>query len=465
VKRCALLLANTILLAAMAAVPVGAADSASPGVDAGTKKPATLAELLSTVRSGWERERGENRERESSFARDRDRQKRLLSAARNELALQEARSQQLEQDFENNEQHITQLEGTLAERLGTLGEAFGTVRQVAGDTLGHLEQSITSAQITNRGEFLGELASSRKLPQAESLEKLWYALQQEMTEQGRVLRFRAPVLGADGKEREREVLRVGAFNVLLDGHYLQWLPGIKRLAELGRQPSSRHLASVRRFEKAGPGSAALALDPSRGVLLSLLVQTPSLGERIAQGRAVGAVILLLGAAGAVLGLWRLLVTLAEDRRVRAQQQSPDASAGNALGRVLAVADTNTTADVESLELLLDEAILKETTSLDRYLWVVRTVSVVAPLLGLLGTVTGMIRTFQAITLFGTGDPRLMAGGISEALVTTMLGLCVAIPLLLLHALVTSGVRRINDVLEQQAAGMVVLKSKKDGGNG
>lgn len=450
------LLATGLLLGSVS--PTGAAND-------GANKPTTLNELLSTVRNGWERERGENRDRENNFARDRDRQQRLLNASRNELARLEAQSEKLEAEFETNEQRIVQLESTLADRLGTLGEAFGTVRQVAGDTRGHLEQSITSAQISGRDEFLGKLASSRKLPQAEALEKLWYALQQEMTEQGQVVRFSAPVLGSDGQQREREVLRVGTFNVLSDGRYLQWLPEVKRLAELGRQPASRHLSTVSRFERAESGSATLALDPSRGVLLSLLVQTPSAGERIAQGRAVGVVILLLGAAGAVLGLWRLFIVLAEDRRVRAQQKSRDASTDNSLGRVLSVADANHDADVESLELLLDEAILKETTTLDRYLWVVRTVSVVAPLLGLLGTVTGMIRTFQAITLFGTGDPRLMAGGISEALVTTMLGLCVAIPLLLLHALVTSGARRINDVLDQQAAGMVVLRSQRGADDG
>jgi len=88
------------------------------------------------------------------------------------------------------------------------------------------------------------------------------------------------------------------------------------------------------------------------------------------------------------------------------------------------------------------------------------IAVVAPLLGLLGTVTGMIITFQAITLFGTGDPKLMAGGISTALVTTVQGLCVAIPTVLLHTLVASRARRLNQILEEQAAGMVAVQSER-----
>jgi biopolymer transport protein ExbB len=117
-------------------------------------------------------------------------------------------------------------------------------------------------------------------------------------------------------------------------------------------------------------------------------------------------------------------------------------------------------DVETLELKLDEAILKNTPALERFLTMIKVLAVVAPLLGLLGTVTGMINTFQAITLFGTGDPKLMANGISQALVTTMEGLWVAIPLTFLHALVASRSRSIINTLEEQAAGIVAVHAEK-----
>jgi biopolymer transport protein ExbB len=132
---------------------------------------------------------------------------------------------------------------------------------------------------------------------------------------------------------------------------------------------------------------------------------------------------------------------------------------NPLGRVLTVYQQNRGVDPETLELKLDEVVMRESSQIERFLWLVKTVSVVAPLMGLLGTVTGMIQTFQAITLFGAGDPKMMAGGISEALVTTMLGLITAIPLVLLHATLANSARRINDILEEQSTGFVAIESE------
>jgi biopolymer transport protein ExbB len=196
----------------------------------------------------------------------------------------------------------------------------------------------------------------------------------------------------------------------------------------------------------------------------MLVQTPSVSERIAQGGIVGFVILCLGALGGTLAIVRWVIVVGAARKVAAQKGNPQPDSDNPLGRVLASYEENRDVDVETLELKLDEAILRESSQLEKFLWALKVVGVVAPLLGLLGTVTGMIRTFQLITLFGTGDPKMMASGISEALVTTMLGLCVAIPMVLLHALVASSSRSIVDVLNEQAAGLVARRAERDAGS-
>jgi len=285
-------------------------------------------------------------------------------------------------------------------------------------------------------------------------------LLEEMTEQGKVVRFEAPVIRPQGKEERRRVVRIGAFNVISGGKYLEWDADVQKLAELPRQPGSRKLAAAASFEKATSGLNPFWLDPSRGQILSLLVQTPSARERIDQGGPIGKAIIVLGVLAGILGVVRLGVVWWTDRKVRRQQSSEEPSADNPLGRVLMVYRENLNADAETLELKLDEAILRETARMERLLWVVKAVSVVAPLMGLLGTVTGMIRTFQMIMLYGTGDPRLMAGGISEALVTTMLGLFVAIPLVLLHAFISSGSKRIIDVVEEQSAGMIAEQAER-----
>ena len=425
-------------------------------------KPKSLDELLELVQKGWRAERAENKQREARFRSAKAEQAQLLKDAKAALAREEARSQRLELAFQENEVSLAELEETLAERLGSLGELFGVVRQVAGDASGHVENSLVSAEIPNREGLLEEMGKSKELPSIELLEQLWFSLQQEMVEQGKVVRFTAPVLSAEGGESQLEVIRAGVFSVIADGNYLLWEPEVQRLRELSRQPPSKYLGTVAGFESTRSGMARLAVDPGRGSLLAVLIDTKSLPERVPEGGYVGYTIIGLGAIAALIAVVRWLIVFVQTRKVLAQQKREEADTGNALGRVLRVFEENRDADTETLELKLDEAVMRETTQLERYIWLVKVVSVVAPLLGLLGTVTGMIRTFQAITLFGAGDPKMMAGGISEALVTTMLGLTVAIPLVLLHALLASSTKRIVDVLDEQSAGLIARQAERTG---
>lgn len=418
---------------------------------------ASLDELMERVRQGWNTERAENREREAAFKGRRDQQQKLLSDAKAALKREEQRSQELEDTFEKTETLIVQLEATLTERMGSLGELFGVVRQVAGDTAGKIESSLISSHLRGREEFLISLGKSKKLPSIESLRKLWFALHQHATEQGKVIRFRTTVVTPDGNESQQDVIRVGDFNLVSGGSYLVWENG--KLRELSRQPAGSVLSTLSGFEAATSGMSRLAVDPSGGVLLSLLVQTPDAGERIAQGGGVGYAIIIFGGLAALLGIWRLVVVSMTARQVAAQKSTETISADNPLGRVLTVWNQNKEVDFETLELKLDEVIMREASQLDKMLWVVKVASVLSPLMGLLGTVTGMIRTFQSIMLYGAGDPKLMAGGISEALVTTMLGLIVAIPLVFLHAWVASSSKRVVEVLEEQAAGIVARRSE------
>jgi biopolymer transport protein ExbB len=413
---------------------------------------------LQRVRKGWNVERQENQDREARFKQARDEQERLLEEAKATRAAEERRSEALESQFEANELTLTQFEDTLRERLGALGELFGGVRQVAGDTRSQVESSMVSAQLTGRAPFLEELGKSKSLPSIQSLEKLWFTLHQEMTELGNVSRFQATVVSAEGAAAEREVIRVGAFNAISDGKYLVWENG--KLQELPRQPAGTYLDTVSAFEGSSAEMAQLAIDPSRGSILKVLIQTPGVGERIEQGGIVGYAIIALGSLAGLLAIARWIFVSIAGRKVAVQKKSDQAQEDNPLGRILGIYEANREADVETLELKLDEGIIRESTRLESLLWVVKVVSVVAPLMGLLGTVTGMIQTFQAITLFGTGDPKMMASGISEALVTTMLGLIVAIPLLLLHALVANTSKGVVEVLEEQAAGLIARRAEQ-----
>jgi biopolymer transport protein ExbB len=438
-----------------AAADAAAANAPAPAMPA---KSTSMDQLLKRVKVGWSGERKENRDREAAFAKAQADQQRLLNDAKTTRAALERRSEALETQFEGNEIALTTLEDTLTERLGALGELFGVVRQVSGDTRSQVEGSLVSAQIPGREEFLEELGKNKSLPSIESLEKLWFVLHQEMTELGNVVRFSATVISNDGAQNVRDVIRVGAFNAISEGVYLIYEEG--KLQELPKQPAGSYLDTVGPFESATGDFAMLALDPSRGSILKVLILTPGFVERIKLGGTVGYTIIVLGLAAGLLAIVRWVVVSLTGRKVKVQKKSDEVSDGNPLGRILGIYEANRTTDVETLELKLDEAIMRESASLEKMLWAIKVVSVVAPLMGLLGTVTGMIRTFQAITLFGTGDPKMMASGISEALVTTMLGLYVAIPLVLLHALVSNTSKGVVEVLEEQAAGLIARRAEQ-----
>jgi biopolymer transport protein ExbB len=415
-------------------------------------QPSTVEDLLQSVRDGWEVEKAADRQRESDFKSALSEQGRLLQEAKAKEANAEALSQRLEKDYQDKEIEIAELQEALNQRLGNLGELFGVTRQVAGDTRGNLEASITSAQFDNeRIDFLEELGQSKELPSIAELERLWAEMVKEMVEQGKVVEFSAEVLTSTGAE-QRDVIRAGPFTVLSNSEYILFEDG--KLKALDRQPPARFLATVGDFESSSEELTGLAIDPSRGSLLAVLIETRGLVERLPDGGGVGYTVITLGALAAALGIVRLLYIFFVGRRVSAQKKNSRPDKGNPLGRILALAADNPDADREQLELMLDEAVLRESSKLESWVWLVRIVSVVAPLMGLLGTVTGMIRTFQSITLFGAGDPRMMAGGISEALVTTMLGLVVAIPLTLLHAVLSNNTKSIVDTLDEQSAGLI-----------
>ncbi len=430
------------------------------GADAAER---SLDALLEEVGRGRVQDQKENAARIEAFQTDRARQRELLESAKRERASEEDRSRALEARFEQNDVRLTELEAELGERLGALKELFGVLQQVSGDARAQFETSFTQVQYPDRTDFLAEFAQkmgqSNRLASLGEIERLWFELQREMTESGKVVRFPANVVAQSGEEVDREVVRVGLFNVVAGAKYLEYVPETHRLVELPRQPRARHLESAARLESADSGLVPFSLDPTRGQLLSLLVQTPNWRERIDQGGVVGYVILGLGLLALIIAVERLAILGWTSLRIRRQTAKPEQPGDNPLGRVLGVYHANPSADTETLELKLGEAILKETPRLNRLLMFLKVIAVVAPLLGLLGTVVGMIVTFQAITLFGTGDPKLMAGGISQALVTTVLGLCVAIPTVLLHALVSSRAKRLTQILEEQAAGLVAVQAE------
>jgi biopolymer transport protein ExbB len=436
-----------VLMVAVATLAVSAAASAQ-----------TLDELAEMVRRAADAEGQINKEREERFLRERDNQQNLLAEARAEKRREEKRSDDLKTEYDRLERELAELTTVLQERMGNLGELFGIVRQSSGDIQAALNDSMVSAQRPDRGKFLSELAQRKALPNVQELRTVWSRMVTEIAESGKVVKFNTTVERANGAKENMEVVRVGVFNAVADGKFLDWDPtkSTENLIELARQPAARFQSMAADLQSAAPGKpTAMAVDFTRGQILRAVVQSKTPIERIKEdGGPVGYVIIGVGVFGLLMCIWKAFVLYTTGGRISRQLKKEAANKGNPLGRVMAVYSDNPDIDIETLELKLDEAILRESAPLEAGLSFIKVLYVVAPLLGLLGTVVGMIATFQMITLFGTGDPRMMAGGISTALVTTVLGLVVAIPLTLFHSFLQGKSKSLIQILEEQAAGIV-----------
>lgn len=427
---------------------------------------ASLSELLQMVKDGKLINQNVNAQRETEFARNRANQAQELSNAQRLQREEEARSERLETEFERNEARIAEQQEILAKRLGSLRELFGVLQQVSGDTQGVFEGSIVSAEYPGRTEWLSEFAqsmgSSSKLASIEEIERLWFEIQREMTETGKITRFTAPVNKLNGEVSEQEIVRIGAYNLVSEGQYVVFDIDNNVIKELPAQPESRFVSSAAELQAAASGFTAFGLDPTRGQLLELQIQIPTIEERINQGGTVGYIIIALGIVALLMSIERFITLTLTAGKVKAQIKNSTANTGNPLGRVLKVYEENKDVDPETLQLKLDEAILKEQPAINARIAFIKIISMVAPLMGLLGTVVGMILTFQAITLFGTGDPKTMAGGISQALMTTVLGLCVAIPTVLLHSIVHNRSQSVMHILTEQSAGLIAQHAEESG---
>lgn len=454
------------LLALLLLAPTQNAFSQEEAQEAST--PSTMEELLELVKEGKAREQSENAKREKEFLDNKDQQAQLLEREKREEARQERIAAELEAEFTKNEEILRVKDEAYKKELGSLIELFGHLQSTSSEAAVQFMGSLSSAEFGEErviylNELTAKMSETTELPDIEEIRQLWFELQREMIAGSEIVSFEADVIDVDGETTTCMVVRVGLFNAVCDGKYLEFAASKGQYAFLPRQPEGRYTRTASNIASASTNEqVTFGIDPTGptgGSLLANLIQTPSLSERAAQGKEIGYAIIVVGLLGTLLALYKLFVLYVMGRAVKKQADSKDLDQKNPLGRVLKVGEEHFSKDIDTLELKLAEAIMAERPNIERYIGVVKIISVVAPLAGLLGTVTGMIVTFQQITLYGTGDPKLMAGGISQALVTTVLGLLVAIPTTLLHSFANSSAREIVGVLEEQSTGILAERAE------
>ena len=422
-----------------------------------------MLELLKRVQENRSQEAVWNADRERRFQTEAEQRQRMMRQAQADVKKQENLRDDLKERFDANETRLAELEATLTRRVGDLGELFGVFRQMADDAQTMLYDSLITAEHPQRKQAISVLAESEEVPTIPQMRLLWGLLLEETALSSQVSRFESEIVEPGGRNYSADVVRVGTFNVITGDRYLNYITDTDQLVELPRQPQGYVRSSANDLYGSSPSEqVGFYIDPSRGALLGLLVQSPSLGERIEQGRTVGYAIIIVGSFGLLLVLQRVIALTRI--RVRMGKQLKDITSPNAdnpLGRIMIAYYENKHLDLETIKRRVDAVMFADLADIRKGLQVVKVLAAVAPLMGLLGTVTGMIGTFQAITLFGTGDPKLMAGGISQALITTVLGLCAAIPLLLSHSFLTSRVSSLSKLIGEQSLALLAEKAEAD----
>ena len=421
-----------------------------------------LDDLLKQVKNDRISEGKLDKKREAEFKSARADKQALLGKAKKELANQNTRNARLTKEYATNDITIAQRAVELDNATGTLGEMFGVTRAAAADAYGQIATSIVSSEFAGRGKALDIIANSKKIPELEQLEELWIALQTEMTQSGKVSQFSSEVTSLDGSTSTQTITRIGTFNLVSADGFLNYNDEVGQVQPLAKQPAGYITGTASDFFTETSGHHPLYIDPSRGGILALETRKKVLMEFYHEGGTVGYAITVLLALGFIIALERMIVLSTISSRIKSQEKNLEQpNENNPLGRLIKVYHENKNVDAETLELKLDEAILRETPKIDRGINLIKMFAAIAPLMGLLGTVIGMIMTFQTITLFGTGDPKIMAGDISLALVTTALGLICALPLILIHSVVAGKSKSVLQKLDEQSAGLIAAIAEKE----
>lgn len=435
----------------------------------------SLGTVLESIRRDSSQMGQEDQARFEQFKRDRDQQAAELARARSELNASEARGRALSAEFDANQSQIDELANQLELEAGDFGELFGQFKEAAENTRPIIDDSLSSFDYPGRTEALVRVSTASTLPTRADLDALPRAILQEMIAQSEVKTFKAEVANAgDGDTNaEMDLLRIGVFTAAtVDGGKFVNVKEVvtptgdkKLLTMFTKQPTGAFKAGMANLIKAAEAEDTAKIirapiDPQKGNLLETFSLTQkTIGDRINDGGEIGLIIIALLIVGLLLAFYKIATLFMMGGSLRKTAKTKRAGKGDPLARIFDTYENYRSQDIETLELKLDEQILRESPRIERFNDILKILAAVAPLLGLLGTVIGMIQTFTSITINGTGDPRQMAGGISTALMTTVMGLIAAIPLLLLHAVSSSMARGNQQILDEQAAGLVAAKAE------
>lgn len=449
------------LAGAQAPDPQPPAAAATPAAPVAAQSAAPQVSVEEAYRKEFAFLSAQKRELESQLGRMRETAAQQQAALNRDIAALEARVLSLDGEAQ-----------TLDEQLRLADESA----VVNADNSNTLEATYAQAGATleGLGHALAKDAAFAALGDADKLAQLYAAATGQLATLSSVRKDQGSFFLADGTQVEGEIVRIGniaAYGISEQGAGALAPAGAGQF-KLWREPAE----GVARALAAGEMPAVLPIFVYESTAAAISPpEAKTFWGEMQKGGPIGYVILVLGAIALLLCALRAYFLWQAGARVQPiidaasplvrQSRIPEAIEAvkrlkGSPARVLTAALRNLDRDREHLEDIIAEAILHESSRLNRFGALILMIAAVAPLLGLLGTVTGMIQTFDVITEFGTSDPKLLAGGIAVALVTTEQGLIVAIPCLLLGNLLSGWADRIKDDMEHGALKVINLYQER-----
>ncbi|MDN5863995.1 MAG: MotA/TolQ/ExbB proton channel family protein [Gammaproteobacteria bacterium] len=437
-----------------------------------------FSELSRQVRELRQKEAAIADRRESAARQELQKQQHLLNQAQARLQSAKSRSDVLDRRWAKNAARVAKLQKSLTQHQGNLGELYGVVRQIAANASSVMKNSLITTQLepapgqTPRSMFLTKLAKGHAVPSVNDFQRLWYELLRGIVASGKVVRYQADVLQLEngkptGKSKRTEVVRVGPFTAVNGNEYLGYLSSAKSLTELKGALPGNFRTTAYNLTHAAPGSGYTSgvVDPAAGGILGRYLTRPSWFARIQLGEAVGYVIIALGLIALLLAVVQFIYLILTNRAINAQLKDLSRPKdNNPIGRLLTNFQGRKLTNAKVAESRLSEAVQLELPALERFQSFIRLVVAAGPLLGLIGTVTGMIITFHAIVASGSSDPTVMATGIGQAMIATVLGLGVAVPLLFIVTGLSAFSGRLIKTLEEFSHSLLAEKLGADNEN-
>jgi biopolymer transport protein ExbB len=392
-----------------------------------------------------------------------------LKKKKKELLLANKRLQDEIKILEDEKQRLI---SKFNEKNDNINELIGQIRINAKDLMSLIKQSPYSALTPGREDVLLPILEKKRFPEMKDIKQMVNLLFSEIVSSSEVTKTNTRFINRKGEKDKGEILLIGPFTSVYrtekETGFLLYSDKSERFFALSKLPPSKIRKKLIAYLDGK--SDDIYIDISKGGALRGLVHSLSFFELISKGGPLVWPIVGIGILAIILIIERFLYLfkckLDEDifmeriRKLALEDQWEKCinfckeNSKKPLCRVILNGIQNRTLSREDLENVLQESILNEIPKMERFLSTLGMFGAISPLLGLLGTVTGMINTFHVITIYGTGDPKMMSSGISEALVTTMLGLGVAIPIMLFHSIISKKVEDLIAKMEESAVSLV-----------